>query len=296
MNAFRLRLWTGNTDTSLSLAAEAQSQNMTVIPVLFLSDDWADYVKQPIPEAWRHLRGDTKLAAVRDYAQVTAAALKHRGVRGNLYAVGNEIDFGICGEFEERWDRRFSLEWMRHEVWPKAAAVIVAAQQGILAVNPEARFIVHLTQWWNPEYCQAMLSTLRAHGVKIDVVGLSYYPSAPMSEERSMTVFFKHADFLGQAFSCPVIICEFAYPATAQISGQFSDWNRPVAGYPLTTDGQNRWLADFLAGCRRDTHILGAFYWSPEWNTEALWKAFSLFDESGVARPALDAFVDRNRL
>ncbi|OHE79032.1 MAG: hypothetical protein A2107_03880 [Verrucomicrobia bacterium GWF2_62_7] len=289
VNAFRLRLWTTNTETALTLATQAQQAGMTVLPVLFLSDNWADYVKQPVPAEWQDSDLTGKCGTVAGYAARTAIALRERGIRANLYAIGNEIDFGICGEFEERWERRVSPDWLRQEVWPRAAAIIAAAQQGVRTVNPAARFVIHLTQWWNVPFCRAMLSALREHGVQVDVIGLSYYPTAPMSEQRDFSSFFASTDTLAAAFNCPVIICEYAYPASAEMGGQFSDWNHAAPGYPLTPEGQARWLKDFLVACRADAHIAGAFYWSPEWHADEMWRAFALFDERGNARPALSS-------
>lgn len=294
VNAFRLRLWTNNTDTAIQLAHAAQQRGMLVMPVLFLSESWADYVKQPAPAAWQGLTPATRITAVRDYARATAQALRAGGITGDWYAVGNEVDFGICGEFEERWDRRFALAWMRREVWPRAAALIAAAQQGVRAANPQAQFIIHLTQWWNPDFCRAMLTAMREHGVSIDAIGLSYYPSAPMSEQRDMAAFFANADTLAKEFACPVIVCEYGYPAQAQFAGQFADWNHAAPGYPLTPAGQRQWLHDFLAGCRANPRVAGAFYWSPEWYAGELWQAFALFDAAGEARPALTAFTAGN--
>lgn len=293
VNAFRLRLWTGNTDTALELAAAAQQRGMIVHPVLFLSENWADYVKQPAPAAWRDLPFADKQAAVRNYARTTAQALRAHGLQGRLYAIGNEIDFGICGEFEERWDRRFALEWMRREIWPRAAAILVAAQAGLRDADSSAQFVVHLTQWWNPDFCRAMLATMRDHGVQVDAIGLSYYPSAPMSDERTMAVFFRNSESLSREFDCPVIVCEYAYPATERIVGQFADWNRAVPGYALTPEGQRRWIESFLSESRNHAHVAGAFYWSPEWYGDDLWQAFALFDAEGNARPALESLSTR---
>ncbi len=289
VDAFRLRLWTGNGDTALALAEEAERRGMDVLPVIFLSEDWADYVKQPAPAAWRGMLLEGKAAAARAHARAVAIALRDRGIRCPYFAVGNEIDFGICGEFEERWERRFAMEWMRKEIWPRAAAVIVAAQEGVLEVDPRARFVVHLAQWWSPDYVRAMIETLKANGVRLDAVGLSYYPSAPMGEEQDPAAFFRNAETLAEAFDCPVIVCETAFPATPEIGGQFSSWNRAVPGHEFTPEGQRRWIADFLEECRRRPVIAGAFYWSPEWHGGGLWDAFALFDERGVARPGLGA-------
>ena len=60
--------------------------------------------------------------------------------------------------------------------------------------------------------------------------------------------------------------------------------------YPLTPDGQSLWLSDFLKFCHNNPRIAGAFYWSPEWYGEGMWKAFALFDVEGNARSAWQAF------
>jgi arabinogalactan endo-1,4-beta-galactosidase len=67
------------------------------------------------------------------------------------------------------------------------------------------------------------------------------------------------------------------------------------AGYPLSEAGQRKWLADLVAFCRGQQQIRGLFYWSPEWYSEEMWKAFALFDTDGNAKEALSAFRDEKR-
>lgn len=81
-----------------------------------------------------------------EYSEQTARHFQEAGIAANLYEVGNEIDFGICGEFEEKWENRFNVAHMNERIWSKAAQVIHAAEQGIRKVNPQAQFILHLTQ------------------------------------------------------------------------------------------------------------------------------------------------------
>jgi len=63
-----------------------------------------------------------------------------------------------------------------------------------------------------------------------------------------------------------------------------------VDGYPLSEAGQKRWIADFLSFCYKHGYIQGAFYWSPEWYTEEIWRAFALFRETGDAKEGFKAF------
>ena len=87
-----------------------------------------------------------------------------------------------------------------------------------------------------------------------------------------------------------MIIPEVAYPATADFRGQFSRWKKETPGYPLTPEGQKRWISDFLDACAASTAIASVYYWSPEWCGEGMWKGMALFDPDGSARPAWDAF------
>ena len=86
------------------------------------------------------------------------------------------------------------------------------------------------------------------------------------------------------------MICETGYPATASFGGQFAAWNLPAEGYPLSDDGQAKWIADLAAVIRHDPNFAGVFYWSPEWYGGGLWDAFALFDAQGVARPGVRSF------
>ena len=87
-----------------------------------------------------------------------------------------------------------------------------------------------------------------------------------------------------------VLICETGYPAIANFGGQFAEWNLPVEGYPLSDDGQAKWIGYFAAVIRLDPNFASVFYWSPEWYDGGLWDAFALFNEHGVARPGVRSF------
>ena len=67
------------------------------------------------------------------------------------------------------------------------------------------------------------------------------------------------------------------------------DWQE-VPGYPLSPGGQQHWLTDFIKFCDDNPKIAGAFYWSPEWYGEGMWKAFALFGADGNAKSAWNAF------
>jgi arabinogalactan endo-1,4-beta-galactosidase len=277
-------------DYACAVAKRAQEAQLKPYLVFFLSEDWSDYVKQPAPQAWAKLPFAEKLAKVTDYSRQTAQHFQQAGIETELYEIGNEIDFGICGEFEEKWENRFNYAHMNERIWNKAAQVIRAAEQGVRQVNPKAKFILHLTQWWNPEFCTAFVEAMRKGEAQVDLVGLSFFPSSGLGEKKSFADLGESVRAIFQKTGLPVVICESGYPSTPAFGGQFATWNKAVEGYPLSEAGQKKWLADLLAFCRRQEHIQGVFYWSPEWYTEEMWKAFALFRADGTAKEALDAF------
>ena len=295
IDSFRVRVWTGDDGPSGrkyagAVAKRAQAAGLKPFLVLFLSENWSDYVKQPAPAAWKGLAFSEKLTKVSAYSENTARYIRELGVDAEIFEIGNEIDFGICGEFEEAWERRFNYAHMQKQVWSKAAQVIRAAEQGIQRAYPRAKFILHLTQWWNPDFCIVFLETMRHHDVQVDFVGLTFFPSSGLSDKNTFSALGQNVEKIVEKARRPVIICEYAYPSTPKFGGQFAAWNKEVAGYPISQTGQKKWIADFLAFCHSEQQIQGAFYWSPEWYPEEMWKAFALFGEDGNALRGLDAF------
>jgi arabinogalactan endo-1,4-beta-galactosidase len=287
----RIRLWVGDDGMNrltyaIETARRAKQAGLKPYLVIFLSEEWADFVKQPAPAVWKNLPQEKKLAAIADYTETVVRQMAKNGIEIDTFEIGNEIDFGICGEFEEEWPRRVSLEFMRTHVWPRMVPILKAAQSGVLKAQPKAKFIVHLSQWNNVDYCIPFWKAMLAAEVQCDYPGLSYFPtSAKEPAQRSFTYLTTQVARIVEALRKPVLICETGYPATANFGGQFAEWNLPVEGYPLSDNGQAKWIADFVAIVRHDPNLAGVFYWSPEWYDGGLWDAFALFDANGVARP-----------
>lgn len=292
----RIRLWVGDDGVNrLTYATEtarrAQQAGLKPYLVIFLSDEWADFVKQPAPAVWKNLPPEKKLAAIEAYAESVVRHLAKNGVDIDTFEIGNEIDFGICGEFEEEWPHRVSVDFMRQRVWPRMVPILKAAEAGVLKAQPKAKFILHLSQWNNVDYCLAFWQAMLAAGVRLDYPGLSYFPSsAEKAEQRPFKYLREQAGKIVTALHKPVLICETGYPATAKFGGQFAAWKHPADGYPLSEAGQARWIADLVTIIRNDPSFAGVFYWSPEWYGGGLWDAFALFDGHGMARPGVQSF------
>src|SRR4029077_17970886 len=131
----RIRLWVGDDGINrltyaTRTARRARQAGLKPYLVIFLSDDWADLVKQPVPAIWKNLAPEKKLAAVESYAESVVRYMSKNGADVDTFEIGNEIDFGICGVFEEEWPRRVSLEFMRTQVSPRLGPTLKAAEAG----------------------------------------------------------------------------------------------------------------------------------------------------------------------
>lgn len=294
VRAFRVRLWTGDDGVNgKSYATEvvrrALAAGMDPYLVIFLSEDWADLMKQPAPAKWKNLDLKARAVAVKDYSREVVRHFRKEGLRSHLYEIGNEIDYGICGVYPGKSTKK-NPETLSRSCWPQAAELIRASQEGVREADPDAKFLLHIAHWWDEKFCIEFFRFMLGNGVQVDYAGLSYFPSANIGGSLEMEQFGAVATALNAAIDRPIIVPETAYPSTDAFKGQFGRWKKETPGYPLTPDGQRRWLEDFLAFCSAHPAIEAVYYWSPEWYGEGMWKAFALFDPSGEARPAWAAF------
>lgn len=295
VQGLRVRLWTGDDGPNgkayaTEVVKRALAAGLEPYLVLFLSEDWADLMKQPVPAIWKDLDLDARSEAVRIYSRDVVKHFRQAGLTGHLYEIGNEIDYGICGVYPGKGTKK-TPEGLGKECWPKAAKLIIASQQGVKEADPEARFLLHIAHWWDADFCTGFFRFMIDHGVQVDYAGLSYFPSSNIGGSLQFEQFGGVLNILHQAVGRPVIVPETAYPSTADFKGQFSRWKKEAPGYPLTHEGQKRWLADFIAFSAHHPAVHSVYYWSPEWCGEGMWKAFALFDGNGNARPAWGAFA-----
>ena len=127
---------------------------------------------------------------------------------------------------------------------------------------------------------------MRGLRVDYDYIGLSYYPTAFGMAATSRVC--ETLNILSAEIGKPLIICETAYPAEMPTGGMFEAWRYAIPGYPLTPEGQARWLSDMLEGMMQRGDVIGVYYFSPDfWFSGELWGPFALFDDQGIARPGI---------
>jgi arabinogalactan endo-1,4-beta-galactosidase len=130
-------------------------------------------------------------------------------------------------------------------------------------------------------------------GFVVDEAGVSYYPTSSSSPSDRLQAFKDMAIAVKAAIGRPVFVAEFGYPA-ATMGGVFS-WNDAVPGYPLTPDGQARFVRDLVAWGTHDGVLSGIRPWAPDLALPG-WAPMALFSRQGslaTARLALDAFTPR---
>ena len=293
VSEFRVRVWMKDDGPhgkayATDVVRRAAEAGLNPYLVLFLSDDWADLMKQPTPAIWRGLSFSNRVSAVCAYSENVVRCFRKSGLRSHLYEIGNEIDYGVCGVFPGKGTRKNPVALSRH-VWPRAAEIIRSCQTGVLQADSEAKFLLHIAHWWDAAFCVAFFRFMMEQGIQLEYAGLSYFPSSNIGGSLQMEQFGAVVYRLAQSVARPVIVAETAYPRTREFRGQFARWRYEVPGYPLTPEGQHLWVQDFLAYCNRHPDIHALYYWSPEWYGEGMWKAFALFDEEGQANKAWTA-------
>ncbi len=293
---FRVRLWTKDEGAhgkqyATEVVRRAMQAGLNPYLVIFLSDDWADLMKQPVPAAWKNLSFEDRLKAVETYSTGVVKHFREVGLVNHLYEIGNEIDYGICGEYPGKSTKK-TPENLKRRLWPRSAEIIKASQRGVLQADPDAKFMLHISHWWDIDFCTAFFEFMIDSGVQVDFAGLSYFPSANIGGSLDMQEFMNAATTVSARVNRRIIIAETAYPSTPNFKGQFARWRYEVMGYPLTEQGQQRWIHDLLAHCNANPEIEAVYYWSPEWYGEGMWKAFALFDVKGNSKSAWNAFAD----
>jgi arabinogalactan endo-1,4-beta-galactosidase len=292
--------------------------------------DLRDYPGIPIAKPWASLGLSEMTAALRAYGAAAARQIAATGVQVRIWDIGNEVEFGVAGVAVKPepgscddtaggagWYRAPDavdpaigamsfrgltqmLEgprtaWLESHLWPHEAKLLAAVADGIRSVDPQARVSTHVSgiASTQPAFAVAFFEAMKKGGFAVDEAGVSYYPtSSPFPRDR-LQAFKDMAIAVRRKIDRPVFVAEFGYPA-ATMSGVFP-WNYPVAGYPLTPDGQARFIRDLVAWGKNEGVLSGIRPWAPDLAAPG-WAPMALFERSGrvvTARPALDALAGR---
>jgi len=297
---------------TMALARTLKEAGFKFLLDLHYSDTWADPGKQYTPKAWASLDFAGLVDAVHVYTRETVNRFVAELAAPEMVQVGNEITPGMLWEHgrvtrghsaaTQRWDDEASSG--DREAWKRFGALLKAGIAGAKdAAGTGVQIMLHVDRGGDIPTNQWFFDNVVEQGVTFDVIGESYYPFwHGMPDELAKTV-----DYLGNRYGKKVYLAEMAYPHKHHpmyenaLSGDPAAWHRLVGEYPLTPEGQKRFVADVLAIVRASKHGGGVFYWAPEWippqapgyedegDAQPCW-ARALFDDKGQALPALDVF------
>jgi arabinogalactan endo-1,4-beta-galactosidase/methionine-rich copper-binding protein CopC len=288
-------------EVSGAILSAAAAQGFSLHAVLFLSDQSASAGAQPLAAAWVGLTPAQLAVAVQQSATTTAAYYQSLGLNIDVFEIGNEIDFGICGidlttvPVPAGIDWTTDPSWMQANIWAPSATLLKAAITGVLSVYPNAKILLHIAGFgYSPGnlLTSAFFQSMVSLGVPFDIAGLSYpYLDAGNPVPQP---YFAQADFLSAldaiaAVGKPVQIVEFDYPAASAGIPQ-----TPSRSYPLTPAGQAQFVGDFAKAVNGRLERL--WYWYPDywpWTGQSGVTpdlSSSLYSAYATPRPAMAVF------
>ena len=293
--------------------------------------DFGDYRDIVLPGAWSSLTLEQMKSALRRYGAAAAKQIVATGATVDIWDIGNEVEFGVAGvavrpipggcdaaagatsvyEAPDKIDRAIGrmsvvqlaqmdparrIAWLREHLWPYEAQLLAAVAAGVRSIEPGARFSTHVSGMaaTQADVAAAFFTAMKSGGFDVDEAGVSYYPTSSANPKDRLQAFKDMATAVKAAIGRPVFIAELGYPA-ATMSGPFT-WNDAVPGYPLTEDGQARFIRDLVTWGRHDGVLSGIRPWAPDLVAPG-WAPMSMFVRQGGrvvrARAALDAFSVR---
>ena len=328
VNWMRIRIWNdpfgpdgepylaGNCgiENYVRLARLAKSKGYKLLMDLHYSDFWADPGKQMIPKAWCSLGAKEMAQAVYGFTRECLAAAIEADVAPEMVQVGNEITNGMLwplGKLEDEKGSRGNYD--------NFCCFVGAGCRAVREMLPGARIALHLERSNDKAVYQEFFSEMETHGISYDIIGASYYPYWHGTPDE----LFENLAAC-RRFGKEIMVMELGYGFTMEgyrLGG--GGENRLVIDaerayvpgfterYPLSPEGQLRFVEDFLSKARSEK-IDGVFYWEPLWlpgegicwaseagqayiheegkSTSNEWANQCLFDYEGRKLPAFDAF------
>ena len=277
MNAIRLRVWVDPSGYGygpwcdkadvVAKARRAHQQGLDLLIDFHYSDTFADPATQNIPHEWEGLSREELRTAMENHTKDVLQALKDEGITPRWVQVGNETNSGILMMFGQiHWDK-YGTERFSDYVYYNNAGY-----DAVKEVCPEAQVIVHLG---GTENAQWFFKDFMAAGGKVDMIGLSHYPTEDQWNSSSADATHSNINaekYVKQAiadFGVPVMICETGF-----------DVSRPALAQEVMIDLFNR--------LTQIDQCAGIFYWEPE--VDGVWKP-SYYDTLGWGAYGMGAFT-----
>ena len=229
------------------------------------SDFWVDPGKQTLPKAWRDLSPEALERAVYAYTRSVLTALRGEGLTPAIVGVGNEITNGLL--------------WPHGQVprWENIVRFVGAGIRAVREAAPEAKVLLHLDNGGNAALYRDWFDQYFARGGEdFDWIGLSYYPYW----HGRLADLEGNLQALAARHGKPLLVTEtsagFTLEDYADREGLAGKARRGMAAtaerasavpFPMTEEGQRRYLRELAARIRRTPDGLGRgfIWWEPAW-------------------------------
>ena len=267
----------------------AKSAGMAVNLDLHYSDTWADPGTQTTPAAWNGLSAAVLKDSVYNYTLAVLNYLKSKNLIPEMIQVGNETNQGMLWPTGKVVSNNFT------SFCDLLKSGIKAVRDFSLTSSIKPQIILHVAQLQNADY---WATGITAGGVTdFDILGVSHY--SKYSTVNSMTDIKNAIGGLKAKFGKKVMIVETSYPFTTLNADSYPNsiaGDAPVAGYPVTVDGQYQYMKDLTQAVISGGGS-GIMYWEPAWITSSLhdpwgtgssWDNNTLFDFTGNTLPGMD--------
>lgn len=273
MNSIRLRVFVNpdqdkasghcSKEETVAMALRAQNLGFRIMIDFHYSDSWADPAKQNKPKAWAQHSFPELCQDVYQHTKDVLSALKAAGVTPEWVQIGNEIPGGML------WPDGSTNNW------PQLARLLNKGFEACRAVDSSMKVIVHVDEGNNKEKFRWFYSEAQKHGVKYDVIGLSYYPFW-VKKDYTETIkdLEENMTALAATYGKEVMVVE-------------------VGGEASRPENTKLLLEATIEAVRKvpNGKGLGVLYWEPEGLQS--WSGYSLhcWQENGQPSPALKAFL-----
>jgi arabinogalactan endo-1,4-beta-galactosidase len=259
------------------------------------------------PKEWCGLPISELAQQMYQYTRAAVEAMCAQGSPPAMVQIGNEITNGMLwatdkehfadgGRLSRPLEEGCPLPWdgQWHTFAGLLGQAIRGARDGMLPSGTWTRIMLHIHKGADSEAAITWFAKALEHGIDFDLIGLSFYS---LWHAGATLANLRQLGSISRAFPEKEII--LAETAHAYRPFLFDGHVHANGAPPYSREGQRDYLEGVLTILREHTNTTGLYWWGATFINDALehcqdcFRAQALFDASGAAMPALEAFKMR---
>ncbi len=282
INYIRVRIWNdpydndghgyggGNSDLNkaIEIGKRAKKNHQKLFVDFHLSDFWADPSKQMAPKKWKNYTFEQKKKAVYQFVKDSLSKLKEQNIDVGIVSIGNEINTGLCGEYDIN----------------DVSSLINEGAKACREVDSDILVSVHYTDPQKDGLFKYYSDVLNRNNVDYDIFSTSYYPYYHGSLENLSKVL----SYVSSNYNKKVMVSETSYCFTNEDSDFFQnsiDQNTKCdKPYEFSLLGQATHVRNVIDTISHINNGIGVFYWEGAWisvNQVSYQDNFKLWEQYG---------------